>query len=524
MIMRKLSLGAVAAAAMFAAGCSADGITSVNANPNSPENAPSGTLFTNATRSAVGRWVNGVGGARYSFLSQHFAEVQYPESDQYVRLRASTTSVTLFNQSYNVELQDLALVVDRGKAANEPGLWGPAAVLRAWEFGILTDVFGDVPYSEAFRGDEAILSPAYDPQEEIYADLFEQLAAASTALGTASNELGSADPIYDGDPDQWRKFANSLRARHALRLVNVDAATTSAELQAALADAGGLILTNADNAAMQWPGDGVYDNPWAAAFKSRDDFRISNRLLTYLSLYQDPRLPVYAQPAEDPAGTVEGQTLQYCTPDGACYVGLYNALDHKVAQPLVPATSRIGETFFPGATAYGFFGGTGGSFPSFLMTAAEVEFIRAEAAERGLGGLTAAEAKAFYENGIRRSMEMWGIAESEIAAYLTRAGVAYNTGGTQVQRLEQIAIQKWLALYIDPIQAWTEFRRTCEPSILAAGPKAIIDEIPRRLYYSSTDRAVNRTNYNAAVARQGPDNFLTRVYWDKAPQNAPTCQ
>jgi hypothetical protein len=524
MMNRKLSLGVVAAAAMLAAGCDTDGITSVNSNPNSPENAPSGTLFTNAARQAVGRWVDGVGGTRYSFLAQHFAEVQYPESDQYVRLRASTTSVPLFNQSYNVELQDLTLVTNRGQAANQPGLWAPASVLRAWEFGILTDVFGDVPYSEAFQGDQAKLAPKYDTQQSIYADLFTKLAAASTALGTATNVLGDADPIYGGDPASWRRFANSLRARHALRLVNVDAAKANTELTAALGAAGGLILTNAQNAALEWPGDGVYDNPWAASFKTRDDFRISNRLLTYLAQYQDPRLPVYAQPAEEPEGSVAGITLQYCPTAGECYVGLYNALDHDVASPLVANTSRIGEVFFPGATAYGNFGGSGGSFPSFLMTAAEVEFIRAEAAERGIGGLTPAQAQGFYEAGIRRSMEMWSISESEITAYLARAGVAYATGGTQVQRLEQIAIQKWLALFIDPIQAWSEYRRTCEPSILDAGPEAIVDEIPRRLQYSNTEQAVNRTQYNEAVARQGADNLLTRIYWDKSPANAPTCQ
>jgi hypothetical protein len=316
-----------------------------------------------------------------------------------------------------------------------------------------------------------------------------------------------------------------------MRLINVDSTTADTQLRAALAAAGGLITTNADNAAMKWPGDGIYDSPWAANFKGRDDHRISDRLLTYLRDYRDPRLPVYAMPAtvdqpEDPT-----RDLRYC-PTGSppCYVGLFNALSQADASPLVSYTSRPGEIFYGGVTAYGTFGGTGGTFPSFLMTAAEVEFIRAEAAERGLAGLTPAQAEGFYNAGVTRAMEMWAVSPSPaatisaaaIATYLAQPAVSYAAAGSKVERLKRIAIQKWLALYTDPIQAWTEFRRTCQPEILKPGPTAVIDEIPRRLYYSTTDKAVNAANYAAAVARQGSDNFLTHIYWDKNQTSAPT--
>src|SRR5690349_21973168 len=297
MINRRHFVGGVAALALLATACDPDKVTSVNNNPNSPTDAPSTALFTSAARNAVGRWLDGVGGARYAFLSQHLAEVQYPESDQYGRLRASSTS-GLFNSSYSTELQDLELIARRGDVASEPGFSGPARVLQSWEFGILTDVFGDIPYSQAFKADSGILNPEYDMQKDIYDALFVKLAAASTSLGGASNELGSADPIYEGDPASWRRFANSLRLRHAMRLVNVDKPKASAEIQAALADAGGIITTNAQNAMLEWPGDGVYDSPWAGNFKTRDDHRISSRLLTYLRDLADPRLPIYAMPAE----------------------------------------------------------------------------------------------------------------------------------------------------------------------------------------------------------------------------------
>jgi hypothetical protein len=527
MTSRRLGLGVGAALLMLTGACNSNEITKANDNPNNPTDAPSDALFTNAARNGVGRWLDGVNGVRYSFLPQHFAEVQYPESDQYVRLRASSTSLTLFNQPYNTELQDLELVSQRGNAASQPGLAAPAQILKLWEFGVITDIYGDVPYSQAFKAESLVLSPKYDPQLDIYMDMFAKLTAASSSLGSATNILGSGDPIYAGAPASWRKFANSLRARHALRLINVNPTLANTQLTAALADAGGLILTNADNARLAWPGDGVYDAPWATNFKGRDDLRISTRLLTYLRDFSDPRLPVYAQPAETVLPEIAGRTLNYC-PGGAgtspCYVGLANALTQAITSPLVPATSRPGAIFYPGVTAYGTFGGSGGSFPSFLMTAAEVEFIRAEAAERGIGGLTAGQAAGFYNAGITRSMEMWGISAANTAAYLATPGVAYTGAASSVDRQKLIAIQKWLALYIDPIQAWSEFRRTCQPAILKPGPNALTAEIPRRLYYSTNETAVNSASVAEAVARQGADNFLTHIYWDKSPTAAPTYQ
>jgi hypothetical protein len=517
MTNRKHLLGLGVALALGTSACKTDKITEANNNPNSPTDAPSTALFTSAARNAAESWLDGVGLPRYHFLAQLLAEAQYPESDQYVRLRASGTSAT-FNAAYNVELQDLQLIIDRGLAANSAGLYGPAMTLKSWEFGVMTDTWGDLPYSEAFQASELVLSPKYDAQKDIYTDLFATLTKASTDLGTATNVLGSADPIYEGDPAAWRRFANSLRARHALRLVNVDPATASTQLQAAFTAAGGLITTNADNAALKWPGDGVYDNPWATNFKTRDDHRISTRLVSVMRDLQDPRIAVYAMPAAKDTVEIAGKTLKYCTTASTCYVGIANAMTQNEASPLLAYTSRPGEIFYPGVTTAGTFGGNGGKFPSYFMTAAEVQFIRAEAAERSLGGLAPGAAAGYYNAAIRASMDMWGISTAAADAYLLRPEVAYKGG---VAGLKQIAVQKWLALYTDGLQAWTEFRRTCQPALLEPGPSAVVAEIPRRLYYSTTERAVNADAVAAAVERQGADNFLTHIYWDK-PTVAPT--
>jgi hypothetical protein len=516
MINRKLFLS-LSTVALFATACDADKVTEANNNPNDPTDAPSTALFTNAARLAAARWLDGVNGTRYGFLPQHMAQVQYPDDDQYLaaRLGASATA-NLFNNSYNSELADLAIIIDRGQTSNTPGEWAPAQILSQWEFGVLTDVFGDVPYSEAF--DPTILKPAYDPQADIYTGIFAELNAASDALASATNVLGNGDPIYAGDPASWRRFANSVRLRHAMRLANVgasEATRVNAEVAAAVAGTeGGLILTNAQNAQIEWDGNGIYDHPWATNFKTRDDNRVSTRFIRMMRDYNDPRVAVLAQPAEQVIAEDPVRTLNYCPGGGAtCYVGLANALTQTTASPLIPNTSRPGAIFYPGATAYGTFGGSGGSYPSFFMTAAEVEFLLAEAAERNIGGVTGAA--THYVNGITRHMEMLGIVPAAIAAYLAQPGVAY-AGGTA--GLIQIAQQKWIALFSDPIQAWAEVRRTCQPAFVEPGPNARFDTIPRRLQYSTTENAVNAAEKNEAVERQwgasGVDNMTNRIYWD----------
>jgi len=518
MMNRKLFIGVGAALALSASACDSDKLTEANKNPNSPEDAPSTALFTNSVRVGAGRWLNGIGGTRYGFLPQHLAEVQYPDDDTYQsgRLGAAATS-GLFDASYSTELQDLNIVLQRGKEANLPGLWAPAAILSAWEFGVLTDVFGPIPFTETFSRDQ--MHPAFDPQKTVYDSLFLRLNSASDALATATNQLGSlGDPIYAGSPAAWRKFANSLRLRHAMRLTNVaaEAARISSEVAAAIAPSeGGLIDDNSENAQLDWPGDGVYDNPWANNFKGRDDHRISDRFLRIMSQWADPRLGVLAMPIT-PADTVHSSFVKnYCPTTTTCFSGLVNALTQEQASPLVPNTSRPGEIFYPGVTSYGTFGGAGKSYPSYYFTASETYFLLAEAAERGIGGLTAGQAANYYNLGITRNMELLGIDAAAIATYLARPGVAYTPG---TAGLIQIATQKWIALYTDPLQAWAEVRRTCQPAIVEPGPEARFNIIPRRLQFSVTEQSVNDQSYDAAVTQLSPatDAMTSRFYWDNA--------
>ena len=499
-----------AAVTLGVTACNNDNLTGYNDNPNSAVTAPAPALFTNATRQAVTRWLGTTYDLRGTeFVAQHLAEVQYPDEDAYKRLQGGFTAAT-FDNAYGVEQQDFQKVVEAGKAESNHLIYGPALVMRTWGYGYLTDSWGDIPYFGALKGDSLggtvpeTLSPTYDKQQLIYADFFKVLAQATTDLGKPEGALaglGKADVIYGGDTEAWQRFSNSLRLRFAMRIVNVDPATAQSQFEAAVAAPGGLITSNADAPKFKWPGDGVYDNPWATNFKTRDDHRLSNRLTAVLGATSDPRLPVYGMPVKTGG-----------------FAGLQNALTQDAASGFLTTTSRPGAIFYPGATTYGTFGGGGASLPQYLMTYAEVEFLLAEAKQRGWN--VPGTAAGHYLAGINASMDQWGVPnDAARATYLARPDVAYQGNNPG---LVQIATQKWIALYGDGGQAWAEWRRTCQPANVVPGPEAITDIVPRRFEYSTTEVEVNAEGIAAAVADQGPDEFETRMWWDKNPTAAPT--
>jgi hypothetical protein len=505
-----LKIGAGLGFAFAAAGCNSDKLTNLNANPNSPEDVPAGPLFTNAARVASSRWLGTTYSLRQTeWLSQHLAEVQYNDEDRYIRLHAGDTEGS-FNGAYSGELKDFTQIINKGLAAGQAGTYGPASTMRTWEFSYLTDTWGDVPYFTALVGDSigGSLSPKYDAQKDIYTDMFAQLDKAAKAMAAtgATNSLGTADPIYGGSLLRWQRFANSLRARLALRLINVDPATANAQLTAAFSAPGGVFQSNSDNAVFKWPGDGVYDNPWAVNFKTRDDHRMSNTIMALLLDNSDPRLPIFAQPT--PANP-------------AVYAGSPNGISpaRAAAGNYIVNASRPGAIFYPGKTAYGTFGGAGSTTPSYLMTYAEVAFIEAEAAQRGIGGLTAGQAAGFYNAAITASMAQWGVSAANTATFLAQPAIGYAGGNPG---LVQIAQQKWLALFTDGGSAWAEWRRTCQPSTIKPGVDASVGTVPRRFEYPVLEYTVNQTNVTAAGTALGGDTYAGRMYWDKSPTAAPT--
>ena len=500
---RRYLLVVGAGLALFgAAACNNDSLTNLNKNPNSPEDVPATTIFTNAARTMVGRWIgNGYDLRGTEWVVQHLAEVQYPDEDDYKRLQASSTQ-TWFDSPYSSELEDFRKIIQKGQTAKDAGIWAPAAILRVLDFAYLTNTFGDVPYSQALAGDSvgSTLTPTYDTQQSIYTDMFKQLDDASKALTGASNSLGNADPIYAGDPAAWQKFANSIRLRLAMQIVNVDPATANTQIQAARTAPGGVFTSNADNAQLNWPGDGVYNNPWSDNFAGRDDHRMSQTFMNLLLGLNDARITVFATPA------TQDTTVSAAFPN---YAGMPNGLVQATAQPYFNDTSRPGLIFWPPANLAAVSGGTGKTTPTFVMTYAEVSFILAEAANRGIGGVAASDAATDYANGIQASFDQWGVTMP--AGYMTQSSVAYTPGTPGLVLIDQ---QEWIALFTDGGTTWSLWRRTCVPNTVKPGPNAITSIIPRRFEYSPTEYQVNQSQLSAAVARQGPDLLTTPMWWD----------
>ncbi len=488
---------AVAGAALLgsAAACN-NGLTDINKNPNAPESVDPTLLFPSAVVSSVARARGDMEitpslGAHWP---QYFAEYQYPEISYY-QFRP-TTADAWWSNWYAGPLQDLQSALGKATATSRPNQIGPILVVRAWDYSLMTGIWGDIPFSQANRGDSAVIAPTYDTQKVIYDSLLKNLADAAAMMGPSKGVgYGAQDPIYAGDAAKWIKFANSLRARLGMNLSKVDPNRAKAEVAAAIA-AGGF-TSNDDNAQLNWPGDGVSNNLWYGTQKegngTRDDARLSVTFVDTLSHLNDPRLPVFARPVQDPdCGTATG-----CKPvNPGNFRGMPNGLEAGQAGAWGTRASRMGTKVFAAKQ------------PSYIMTYAEFLFIKAEAAERGwiTGG-----AAQFYAAGIRAAMEQWGVSSDAIDAYLAQPSVQYKGGQAG---LAQIGVQKWIALFTQGVEAWMEWRRTGYPNLTPAlNARTTGGQIPRRVIYPQTEQSFNSANLQSAISAQGGSDALDKRLW-----------
>jgi hypothetical protein len=490
---KKVIVVTAAAFLVGAAGCDNDALTNINQNPNSPARVETGVLFASAVTSAVNRVRSDIELTHFSMWPQHLGEFQYPEASLY-QLR-STEADAYWSNFYIGPVQDFEQARRQALTTNRPSQGcapacanelGPILTMRAWTYWYMTGMWGDIPFTQASKADEGNITPVYDRQQVIYDSLLTNLAAANQMMSDAAGrDLGSQDPLYGGDVTHWKKFANSLRARLGLDLIKVDPARAQAEVAAAIA-AGGF-TSNADNAELHWPGDGVNDNPWYAnqleGGGTRDDVRMAATLIDTLNSLSDPRIAIYARPIED--GT---------------YAGMPHGIEAEDAANYNTAASALGTQIFEATQ------------PSYLMTFAEFSFIKAEAAHRGwIAGGDAAAAQ-YYNEGIRASMEQWGVASADIDAYLLRPRVVYNAATA----MPQIILQKWIAFFTQGFEAWSEWRRTGLPGLQPAAASRIQPpQIPRRVVYPQTEQSFNNTNLRAAITAQGGDDLTTRVWIDR---------
>ena len=405
------------------------------------------------------------------------------------------------------------LVDGMAQAQDVPARSNLYNMIRIWKahaFMVLTDSYGDVPYTEAGQNFlKGISAPIYDSQEAIYTDLLNELEKASIALDATKPRVTN-DVLYAGDIVKWRRLGNSLLLRAAMRLSKVNPARASEFVKKAVS--GGLMTANSDNAILIHNAN--YANPVGAQLNGGQSafFYLSDDFVKHLRANKDPRLAAIAVRY---VGATSGaqQVETRANRDTSVQIGAPQGFDNTTITPVARASglqslwdySQLDRTRMAGLNA-----------PSFIVTHAQTQFLLAEAVFRGW---TSGDAKTLYTNGIKANMEQfaaYGASSAIPAASITTftSGNTLTTG----KELEQINTQYWIASFLNGPEAWANFRRSDFPVLSPnnfPGKDLKTESFIRRLTYTDAELNVNKKNVEAAIAKQGPNVMDTRVWWDK---------
>lgn len=485
-----------------------DAITSVTPNLLLP-----GIIRTNIYQILGESW--GLG----NIVIQHTAKIQFVSEDRYIWGERNGIWNTVYNSA-----RDVQLLLAQAEASNAPNYKGVALILRAWMFSILTDSYGNVPYSESLAG-TGILQPKYDSQEAVYEGILNDLTVANSILNTSAGSI-VGDIIYSGNITKWKKLANSLRLRYLMRISNKK--NVAADMQAIINDPATYpVFTDpgdwsqgtefflgggdhGDNAVVQFLTAAPNQfSLYTTRQGSFDEFRLSKTLGDTLIKFNDPRIQVFAQFTDSYGATNNLNPASQSAPiSAAAYVGVPNGLNEVDALEYNGGSrnmSRIGHIFYKGSaeTQKGIYGAVG-----YIMGYPELQFILAEAVQKGLVN-TGNTAQWHYEEGIKGAFIYAG---SDMPAdYLSRTGVAYNENNA----LQLIGTQKWISLFFTGLEAWFDWRRTGYPALMAGRDNVNEGKIPVRFIYPVSEQNLNGASRDAAVAAQGADDYNTKVWWDQ---------
>jgi hypothetical protein len=481
----------LAFATVLISGCSnLEDFGDTNLNP-----AATTTPITSALLTNVLAGIDGFASNRTTALyCQYFSETQYPDVSCYSLNQATPQGI------YSGALYDLQnIIINNTDAATKAmaALNGTnedqiaiARILKAYIYWTITDRWGDVPYSEALKGNP---NAVFDTQESIYKDLIKELTEA-VAQFTGAGAAIKGDIVFGGDLTKWKKTANSMRMLIALRLskqypTSADYAAT--QFKAALTDAAGYITSNADNFALKSPG-GNFKNTFYNMYDGRKDFGESATMTSLMAtLNNDARQNVFG-------ATVTGAASTLGVPYGRArsYIDPWCGANPTYCYVFAPSYRQQTST-------------------TYIVTAAQVFLARAEAADKGWTSETA-NTKVLYESGITANFTQWGLAAPS-AAYLTHAAVALPSAFGTGANLSFIATQQYVAYWPDGTQGWSNWKRTNIPALLPApdatnSPKVI----PRRFVYGTQDYSLAKVATEAAAAAiPGGDKMDSKVWWDK---------
>lgn len=456
----------------------------INVNPNAPTTVPATNVFAQGILSSASVFFGERLDIYYTgSYAGHTAAIGLGDYEYRVDINNSTWASIYTAMEYLDDAANLA------KKAGNGNLYAAALTLKAYDAQKTTDMWGSIPYTEAFHlADKGILYPKYDDQQTVYSTILAQLKeAADTFKAGGTGLVGVGDLIFKGDVAKWRKFCNSLRLNAAIRISNVDPTTATAVISEILGDPASypVMTDNSDNAYLWFPGAVPYTEYWynrlGTTGQYLDQYRMNDVLVSMLKANNDPRLPVYALPNK---------------------WGVFNGYKFGPTQ-LSDTVNNSNNTSGIGAR----FANNPAGFSPF-MNAAEVSFDIAEAYQRNL--LTG-DAKTAYENGVALSLTENGISPADIATFLAQPGVAWNGDATDLQK---IYLQKWISLFKQSEEAWSEARRTDVPLMtdISKNYSATHNRPPFRMPYADEEKSLN-VNFPVSVVEK--DIFWgTQVWWD----------
>ncbi len=388
------------------------------------------------------------------------------------------------NSTWNTYYRWLVNIREMKQAAidaQDPNYEAIALTLEAWVGSQLTDSFGDVPFAEASKGEQGIFQAKFDTQEQIYAQIFENLERANSIYDPTRPMVFGEDILFGNQVSRWKKFTNSLHLRLLLRVSRVQESSFQ-KMAAMLGNPAQYpIFTNTDESAILNI-TGVVPNisPWGRAIDFTTFRAISEFFVDRLNELEDPRRMRFMTQARALDGTT---TLGYRgIPSG------YGGTESQFQ--FIPSNHNIALVQAP--------------MISLILTYAELEFIQAELAQRGVIN---SDAQAHYENGVRAAMEQWDVVIPE--DYFENPNAAYD------ETLERIILQKYIGLYFNDYQQWFEYRRTGFPVLPKQDGMLNDQRVPVRFRYPVNSQLNNPVNYQEAVARMGGDDINTKVWWEK---------
>ncbi len=480
--MKKISIATILFS-IFSFSCTKN-ITDQNVNPKAPVIAPSASVFLAGEKGLVDVYTSDFWGtAPFRVVAQVWTQNTFNNEAHY-QFATNNSPGGWWNGIYNNALHNLdqAKTLYANDVADSTILHNDlfiTDILEVYAFSLLVNTYGNVPYAQALN--RTIPFPAYDDAKKIEYDLIARLDAAIAGLDPASGSLGNADVIYQGNVAQWKKFAASLKLKLALLIADTDPATAATKVQEALSS--GVFQSNADNATFPYSSNAVVNsNPiWQDLINAAGLHYYSPAeyfVNTLLSL-NDPRLPLFF--TKDVNGNYSG--------------GIAGAGNSSTT------LSSFSAQWL------------GASFPGNLLDNSEVQFLLAEAVERGLAAGGTAE--VFYDSAISSSILYWGGSYGDVLSYLAQPSVAYASA-TGPWR-QKIGYQKWIAFANRNWDSWTEIRRLGYPDLDTVNPPVGAQgSLPLRFYYPPAEQTSNAVNWAAAVATLpgGQDLVSAKLFWE----------